>query len=521
MPHNKMFGPNLKYDIPAGLVVFLVALPLCLGIALASGAPLFSGVIAGVVGGLIVGPLSGSQLSVSGPAAGLTVIVLSAIASLGSFEAFLSAVILAGAIQIALGYARAGLIGYYFPSTVIKGMLAGIGVILILKQIPHALGFDESSMGSVAFGEKNDTNTFTELWQALTNANTGALVIALTSIFVLILWNNQKLKRFWLFKFVPGPLLVVLVSTLLNELFAAFAPELALSNNHMVNIPQLFGEDANHVQLSPDWSAFSNKATWMVAGTMAVVASLESLLSLEASDKLDPYKRTSPPNRELKAQGVGNIVSGLLGGLPVTAVIVRSSANVTAGARTRIAAISHGLFMAGFVLLTPQLLNHIPLAGLASILLYIGYKLSTVGLYKGMYRLGWSQFLPFLTTVLAIVFTDLLTGIAIGLVVAIFFILKNNYNNAFVLTKEQASNGNKRLFKLTLSQEVSYLNKGAIAKFLQEVPLQSHVIIDGTAATYIDHDVLEVIQDFKINAPSRNIELTLINIPAVELIHNH
>ena len=521
MPHNKMFGPNLKYDIPAGLVVFLVALPLCLGIALASGAPLFSGVIAGVVGGLIVGPLSGSQLSVSGPAAGLTVIVLSAIASLGSFEAFLSAVILAGAIQIALGYARAGRIGYYFPSTVIKGMLAGIGVILILKQIPHALGFDESSMGSVAFGEKNNTNTFTELWQALTNANIGALVIALTSIFLLILWNNQRLKRFWLFKFVPGPLLVVLVSTLLNELFVAFAPALALSNNHLVNISLLFGEEANHVQLSPDWSAFSKQTTWMVAGTMAIVASLESLLSLEASDKLDPYKRTSPPNRELKAQGVGNIISGLLGGLPVTAVIVRSSANVTAGARTRISAISHGFFMAGFVLLTPQLLNHIPLAGLASILLYIGYKLSTVGLYKGMYRLGWPQFLPFLTTVLAIVFTDLLTGIAIGLIVAVFFILRNNYNNAFVLTKEQASDGNKGLFKLSLSQEVSYLNKGAIAKFLQEVPLRSHVIIDGTAATYIDHDVLEVIQDFKINAPSRDIELTLVNIPAVELIQNH
>ena len=516
-----MFGPNLKYDIPAGLVVFLVALPLCLGIALASGAPLFSGVIAGVVGGLIVGPLSGSQLSVSGPAAGLTVIVLSAIASLGSFEAFLSAVILAGAIQIALGYARAGLIGYYFPSTVIKGMLAGIGVILILKQIPHALGFDESSMGSVAFGEKNDTNTFTELWQALTNANTGALGIALTSIFVLILWNNQKLKRFWLFKFVPGPLLVVLISTLINELFAAFAPALALSNNHLVNIPLLFGEEANHVQLSPDWTAFSKQATWMVAGTMAIVASLESLLSLEASDKLDPFKRNSPPNRELKAQGVGNIISGLLGGLPVTAVIVRSSANVTAGARTRMSAIFHGLFLAGFVLLTPQLLNHIPLAGLASILLYIGYKLSTVGLYKGMYRLGWPQFLPFLTTVLAIVFTDLLTGIAIGLVVAVFFILRNNYKNAFVLVKEQANEGNKGPLKLTLSQEVSYLNKGAIAKFLQEVPLESHVIIDGTAATYIDHDVLEVIQDFKINAPSRDIELTLVNIPAVELIQNH
>jgi len=516
-----MFGPNLKYDLPAGMVVFFVALPLCLGIALASGAPLFSGVIAGVIGGLVVGPLSGSQLSVSGPAAGLTVIVLGAIASLGSFEAFLSAVILAGVFQIVMGYAHAGLIGYYFPSTVIKGMLAGIGVILILKQIPHALGFEESSMASLAFGEKDDANTFTVFWQAITNANSGALIIALVSILILVVWENKKLKRFLLFKFVPGPLLVVLASTLTNELFVGFAPGLALSGTHLVNIPQLFGEDANHVQLGPDWTAFSKKATWMVAGTMAIVASLESLLSLEAADKLDRYKRTRPPNRELKAQGVGNIISGLLGGLPVTAVIVRSSANITAGARTKMAAIFHGLFLAGFVLMTPNLLNHIPLAGLASILLLIGYKLSSVGLYRGMFRLGWAQFLPFLVTVSAIVLTDLLTGIGIGLVIALLFILRNNYKNAFTFIKDQSGQGTDGPIKLTLSQEVSYLNKGAIAKFLQEVPFESKVIIDGTAAIYIDHDVLEVLQDFKINAPSRDIELTLINIPGVALINNH
>ncbi|MDP2187547.1 MAG: SulP family inorganic anion transporter [Sphingobacteriaceae bacterium] len=512
MPHNNLFGPNLKHDIPAGLVVFLVALPLCLGIALASGAPLISGVIAGVIGGLVVGPLSGSQLSVSGPAAGLTVIVLGAIATLGSFEAFLTAVVLAGCIQIALGYARAGLIGYYFPAAVIKGMLAGIGVILVLKQIPHALGFDQSSMGSVAFGEKHNANTFTELWRALTTAHTGALLIALSSLLILVLWENKKLKQFGVFKFIPGPLVVVVISTLLNELFMAIAPTLALSNVQLVNIPQLFGDEANHVQVGPDWRALGQLATWTLAATMAIVASLESLLSLEASDKLDPYKRNSPPNRELKAQGVGNVLSGLLGGLPITAVIVRSSANVTAGARTRVAAIAHGFFMAGFVLLTPKLLNHIPLAGLASILIFIGYKLSSVSLYRGMYRLGWSQFMPFLITVLAIIFTNLLQGIAIGLVVALFFILRNNYRNAFVLQKGQDKDGGE-ILTLTLSQEVSYLNKGAIAKCLQEVPANGFVVIDATTSNYIDHDVLEVLQDFKINAPSRNIHLTLINIP--------
>lgn len=517
-----MFGPNLKYDIPAGLVVFLVALPLCLGIALASGAPLFSGVVAGVVGGLIVGPLSGSQLSVSGPAAGLTVIVLGALERLGSFEAFLAAVIIAGVIQLVLGFLRAGLIGYYFPSTVIKGMLAGIGVILILKQIPHALGFDESVMGSVAFAEGDDRNTFVEIFLAFQYLNLGALIISLAALGLLIMWEIKSLKRYLLFRSLPGPLLVVLAGVGLNEFFKAMMPELALDGSHMVSIPSLIGPDANHVQISPDWHAFGSQATWTVAITIAIVASLESLLSLEAADKLDPYKRTSPPNRELKAQGIGNIVSGLLGGLPVTAVIVRSSANVTAGARTKVSAIAHGLFLGGFVLLTPTILNLIPLSCLAAILLFIGYKLSTVGLYRGMYALGWTQFLPFVLTVIAIVLTDLLTGIGIGLVFALFFILRNNYHNAFTLIKSQeTSAGDVGKFELKLSQEVSYLNKGAIAKFLRELPTGCSILIDGTLSTHIDYDVLEVIQDFKINAPSRKIDLELLNVPEVQLVNNH
>lgn len=521
MPHNKMFGPNLKYDLPAGLVVFLVALPLCLGIALASGAPLISGIIAGVIGGLIVGPLSGSMLSVSGPAAGLTVIVLNSVEELGSFEAFLAAVVLAGVFQLVLGLLRAGFVSYYFPSNVIKGMLAGIGVILILKQMPHALGYDESSMASVAFAERSE-NTFTELYLAFRYLRPGALFLSVLAVGLLLLWDRPFIKNHSFLRYLPGPLVVVVLTTGLHEAFLQWYPQWALTANHLVNIPALVGPGADYQQLTPDWSLWQLPAFWGVAATIAVVASLETLLSLEAADKLDPWKRVSPPNRELLAQGTGNILSGFLGGLPLTAVIVRSSANVTAGARTRISAIAHGLYMGAFVLLAPDLLNRIPLAGLASILLVIGYKLSTIGLYRGMYRLGWSQFLPFAATVLAIVFTDLLTGIGIGLVIALYFILRNNYRNAFLLHKEALPGKEGRFaYRLELSQEVSYLNKGAIARFLREIPAYSQVHIDGSQCLHIDYDVLEVIEAFHQNAPSRYIELQLTGIPQVQLVNNH
>ncbi len=522
MSYNKMFGPNLKYDIPAGLVVFLVALPLCLGIAMASGAPLLSGVIAGVVGGLVVGPLSGSQLSVSGPAAGLTVIVLSATETLGGFEPFLVAVALAGVFQLLLGFLRAGLIGYYFPSTVIKGMLAGIGIILIIKQIPHALGFNAELLPATAFSDLLAPTLFEELALAFRGLAPGALLISAAALALMIFWDIKSLKRFLLFKHVPGPLLVVFLGIGLNEFFKAIAPEWVLSGEQLVRIPQLLGTDANYHFLSPDWRALGMFNTWKVAGAIAVVASLESLLSLEAADKIDPFKRISPPSRELKAQGVANVISGLLGGLPVTAVIVRSSANVTAGARTKMSAMVHGLFLGGFVLLIPGLLNYIPLACLAAILLFIGYKLSTVGLYRGMLARGWAQFLPFIVTVVAIVFTDLLTGIGIGLVVAFFFILRNNYENAFTLTRVPGGgpDGTDH-FALKLAEEVSYLNKGAISKCLRELPLGCSMQIDGSVSTYIDYDVLEVIQDFKVNAPSRDIALELIKIPAVHPVAQH
>ncbi|MFN3529436.1 MAG: SulP family inorganic anion transporter [Bacteroidia bacterium] len=516
MPHNKMFGPNLRFDLPAGLVVFLVALPLCLGIALASGAPLVSGLIAGIVGGLVVGPLSGSMLSVSGPAAGLTVIVLGAIQSLGGFDVFLAAVILAGGVQVLLGLVGAGIIGYYFPSSVIKGMLAGIGVILILKQIPHALGFDATAMGVTTFSGPSQLNTFAEIVQSFLHPEPMAAFLAAIALMLLLLWQTKRLQRFAFFQLIPGPLVVVVVCTLLNEFAGLFLPAHQLGGYHLVNIPHLLDADEAYRLPQHDWGMLANPLFWKVVFTLAVIASIESLLSLEASDKLDPWKRISPPNRELMAQGVGNMVSGFLGGLPLTSVIVRSSANVTAGARTRISAIFHGLCLLGFVLAIPALLNRIPLSALAAILLFIGYRLSTVGLYRGMYKLGYTQFLPFVCTVVAIVFTDLLSGIAIGMCIALFYILRNNFRNAF-----QPEKTGPNTYTMALSEEVSYLNKGAISKYLRALPEYSSICIDGRHSTYIDQDVLEVLRDFKINAAERNIRVDLIGINLPERIIRH
>lgn len=511
-----MFGPNLRYDLPAGLVVFLVALPLCLGIALASGAPLVSGLIAGIVGGLVVGPLSGSMLSVSGPAAGLTVIVLGAIQSLGGFEVFLAAVVLAGGLQLLLGVVGAGIIGYYFPSSVIKGMLAGIGLILILKQIPHALGFDATAMGVTAFSGPSQLNTFAEIIQAIQMPEPVATILAVLAILILLLWQQKALQKFSFFQLIPGPLVVVVLCTMLNELAGLFLPEYQLGGHHLVNIPNLLGTEEVYRLPEHNWSMLGTAIFWKVVFTLAVIASIESLLSLEASDKLDPWKRTSPPNRELMAQGAGNMVSGFLGGLPLTSVIVRSTANVTAGARTRISTIFHGLCLLGFVLAIPAWLNRIPLSVLAAILLFIGYKLSTVGLYRGMYKLGNTQFLPFVSTVVAIVFTDLLTGIAIGMCIALFYILRNNFRNAF-----QLENMGTNTYHMVLSEEVSYLNKGAISKYLQALPAESKISIDGRVSRYIDQDVLEVIRDYQINARDRNIEVVLLGIQLPDRIIRH
>jgi MFS superfamily sulfate permease-like transporter len=532
--HKFSFTDNLRYDLPAGLVVFLVALPLCLGIALASGAPLFSGVIAGVVGGLVVASVSGSALSVSGPAAGLTVIVATAITQLGSFEAFLLAVVLAGVIQIVLGLAKAGIIGYYFPSSVIKGMLAAIGLLLILKQIPHALGYDFNFEGDESFEPvftnpnlqdqsavaTGGENTLTELYHAFLEPHVGAVIISVISLAILILWDRPFIQRIRVLKQIPAPLLVVIAGIIINELFLNSFPLLALTGNHLVNLPvaekiSKLGEELTF----PDYSLIGSYPIYITAVTIAIVASLESLLSIEAADKLDPYKRNTPASRELIAQGVGNMVSGLIGGLPVTAVIVRSSANINSGAKTKVSAITHGVFLLASVLFIPFLLNKIPLSCLAAILLIIGYKLSRVSLYKHMYKIGMDQFVPFTVTIAAILFTDLLRGIAIGMVFSIFFILRNNYKTSYYLHKENG--GASDIIKLVLSQEVSFLNKANIQSTLDRVPDNAMVIIDGSLSEHIDYDVLEIIHNFKQTAHSRNINLELINIRDVPSLDAH
>jgi MFS superfamily sulfate permease-like transporter len=512
---------GIKDDLSASVVVFLVALPLCLGIGLAStGRPdlVFSGVIAGIVGGIVVGFFSGSPLGVSGPAAGLVVIVLSAIETLGSFEALLLATVLAGAIQLIGGFAKAGIIGYYFPSSVIKGMLAAIGLTLILKEIPHALGYDKDYMGDQALTQFDGHNTFNEIIYAFEAISPGAVIISVVSMALLIFFDKPFVKKFTVFKFLPGALFVVAVGILLNLLFQEVNPSWYLNGEHLVQLPvaSTAGEFISFFRL-PDFSAFSNPQVYVVAVTMALVASIETLLCVEATDKLDPLKRNTPTNQELKAQGIGNMISGLIGGLPITQVIVRSSANITAGAKTKVSAISHGIIMLLAALFIPRLLNLIPLASLAAILLMVGYKLSNFGLYRNMMRLGHEQFIPFIVTVISILLTDLLKGIAIGMAVAIFYILRKNYKHSYHYKKEKDQQ--RETITLRLSEEVTFLNKASIQATLDQVPDNAHVVIDGSHSLHIDHDVLEIIHDFKAHAaPMRNITVSTIGIREVVLV---
>lgn len=507
---------EIKSDLPAGIVVFLVAVPLCLGIAMASGAPLFAGIISGIIGGIVVSLISGSQLGVSGPAAGLAVIVLNAIDQLGSFEVFLAAVFLAGAMQLALGFLKAGSIGYYFPTSVIKGMLAGIGVIIILKQIPHAFGYDADFQGDVHFLQPDGHNTFSELFYMLNFISPAAVIISILSLFILILWDQVLSKKGRVFQLIQGPLVVVLLGIGLNLMFQNNFPQLFLSDNHLVKLPVATSIGGFFGQFtSPDFSRIFSYEVFFLAGTLAVVASLETLLCLEATDKLDPYKRISPANRELKAQGIGNMVAGLIGGLPVTQVIVRSSANIQSGGKTKLSAFIHGLLILICVISIPNVLNMIPLASLAAILLTVGYKLAKPTLFKSVYRTGWMQFLPFIVTIVAIVFTDLLTGIGIGMAVAIFFILKNSYEVSHLIEKEKMPDGKER-YHMVLAEEVTFLNKGNIMQSLRRIPEGSELVIDYTKSAVIDHDVKELIEDFRENAHSKNITLTIKEISESE-----
>jgi MFS superfamily sulfate permease-like transporter len=515
----KFNAEYLKTDILAGLVVFLVALPLCLGIALASGAPLFAGIISGVVGGIFVGVFSNSQLSVTGPAAGLTAILLAAIGTLGNYQAFLVAVVLAGAIQLLLGAIKAGSISNYFPSNVIEGMLTAIGIIIILKQLPHAVGYDKDNEGDFFFIEKGTGhNTFSALIDAINFSHLGAIIISLISLFILIAFNRfEFLKRL---KVIPGALVAVVAGIAINETFKASGSILTVSQEHLVNlpVPDTFNSFLQQF-VFPDFGVIGQPEIWITALTIAIVASLETLLCLEASDKMDPLKRYSDSNTELLAQGMGNIISGMLGGIPMTSVIVRTSANINSGGRTRIATIAHGIFLLIAVISIPALLNKIPLACLAAILLMIGYKLASPKVFKHMWQSGQYQFVPFMVTVLAVVFTDLLKGVAIGLVVSVFYILRANLKLAYYFKKESHHAG--ETIHMKLAQEVSFLNKAAIKETLHRLPQQSKIVIDASDTFYIDHDVLQLIRDFlDFGSKDKRIEVNLIGFKSEYRMEN-
>lgn len=452
---------NIRYDLPASIVVFFVAVPLCLGIALASGAPLFAGIIAGIVGGIVVGIASGSPLGVSGPAAGLAVIVFSSIASLeGSWEAFLTAVVLAGIIQLIMGYAKAGFIAYFFPSSVIKGMLTGIGLLIILKQIPHALGWDKDAEGDDAFFQADGQNTFSEIVNAFQFFTPGAVLIAALSLLILIVWDTSITKKHKIFQLIQGPLVVVTLGIAMNYFYQSGILNFSLASDQLVSIPvpENLGGFFSQFTL-PDFSALSNIKVYKIALVIAIVASLETLLCVEATDKLDPSKRITPTNRELKAQGLGNMISGLIGGLPVTQVIVRSSANISFGGKTKMSAILHGVFLLIGAITIANVLNMIPLASLAAILLVVGYKLAKPSLFIQMYKLGWEQFVPFVATVAAILLTDLLMGITIGLIVGIFYTLRHSYRNSYQLKEVTSTTEAKTFIILFWPRRFLFLTK--------------------------------------------------------------
>ena len=509
---------HLRNDIPSGIVVFFVAVPLCLGIALASGAPLFAGLIAGIVGGILVGALSGSQVGVSGPAAGLAVIVLAAIQDLG-YEAVLMAVVLAGFIQLAMGLGRAGFVAYFFPSSVIKGMLSGIGIIIVLKQIPHALGRDSDPEGQLAYAQPDGETTFSSLGLMLDEIQLGAIFISMVSLAILIFWETVLAKRSRIFQLIQGPLVVVALGIVFQLVTSAYVPVLALDASHLVSVPVAasFSEVAGLFTF-PDFGSFFSGAVWVTAITLAVVASLETLLCVEATDKLDEQKRVTPTNRELMAQGAGNVVSGAIGGLPITQVIVRSSANIQSGAKTKLSAIIHGGLLLVFVALLPKLLNLIPLAVLASILFIVGYKLAKPSLFKEIYASGMDNFIPFVVTIGGIVFTDLLIGIALGMVCAVFMILRRNFIGAFDFRLEDVEDADHtHHVTITLNEEVSFLARASMVSALGSIPDGSHVVIDETDNVHMDQDVREVIEEFRTNAAFRSITVEQWGRSAQEL----
>lgn len=508
----KVTGSVIRNDVQSGLVVFLVALPLCLGIAVASGASPFAGVISGVIGGIVVGMMSGSHVSVTGPAAGLIAIILTAITQLG-FEAFLVALVIAGVLQLLLGVVKAGTISSYFPNSVIEGMLAAIGIIIIKKEVPHAFGYDKMHEGDFFNLELGAENFFTEWVHAINFAHPGAILVTLISLAILI--SFQKVSFLKKIKAVPGALIAVVVGILINEGFRLAGSDWLITGEHLVMLPTAsnFSEFIGQFQF-PDWSVIADQRVWVVGLTIAIVASIESLLCLEAGDRMDPMKRYSSANRELLAQGTGNLLSGLIGGLPMTSVIVRTTANVNAGAKTKLSSIVHGILLLLAVVLIPGVLNMIPMASLAAILLMIGFKLANPSVFKHMWALGKHQFTPFVVTVIAVVLTDLLKGVAVGIVVSVFYILRGNMKLAYFFRKEKHQAGD--VIHIDLAQEVSFLNKAAIKQTLAHLPAKSKVIINAAQTVYIDQDVLTLLRDFvEFGSKDRLIDVSLVNFKPV------
>jgi len=498
----------LKNDLPASLVVFFVALPLCLGIALASGAPPFSGMIAGIIGGIVVGAISGSQIGVSGPAAGLAAIVFTAIADLG-YENFLVAVIIGGGIQILFGILKAGVIGYYFPSSVIRGMLVGIGIIIILKQIPHFLGYDNDPEGDFAFFQVNGDNTISQIVNAFGNPSFGPTFIGFVTLILMLFWSNVLAKKAKIFTLIQGPFVAVILGVL-YVIFTSPNSFWGIIPKHLVEvpIPESFDSFVGQFTL-PNFGAVSKTKVWITGFTIALVASLETLLCVEATDKIDPRKRVTPTNRELFAQGTGNMLSGLIGGLPITQVIVRSSANIQSGGQTKLSAIVHGVLLLISVIAIPTILNLIPLSVLAAILLIVGYKLANPDTFKKLFSLGWKQWVPFLVTVFLVQF-NLLIGIGVGLVIGIIIVLVKSYQNSHFLHIEESDDAN-HIVKMKLAEEVTFFNKGAIMRELEDLPKDTFLEIDVLKTRYLDNDIIEVLEDFLIKAKNRNINIKLLS----------
>ena len=503
----------LKHDFKASITVFFVALPLCLGISLASGAPVYSGLIAGILGGLLVSLISGSQLSVSGPAAGLTAICAAAISELGGFEIFLLSVIIAGILQIILGILKLANFTHLIPTSVIKGMLTAIGLILISKQIPLIIGYNKPDFWT---GALFNIFTFNHAFQNVDNLyhsiSAGVITLSLISLFILNGWKKWVTPKIPL---IPSSFVTVLFGALLAIIFQS-TKLLYFSSENFVSIPQNVFSELHFPDLE---SIFDNTKIWKYAIIITIVASLETLLGLEAIDKLDPQNRITPQNKELIAQGCGNVVSGLTGGLPITAVIVRASANAEAGARTKLSSFTHGVWLLISLLVAIPLINHIPYCVLAVILLRTGYNLAKPTMIRQVYRQGKEQFLPFLITVIAILLTDLLIGVLIGIIYSIYFLIRHTYRAGF--TVKEFSDGHTRHYKIELALNVSFLNKKRIRELLDSLHEYSIVEIDGSDSVYIDHDILEIFQEFKSKAHLRHIQLLLKNIPEVQIIELH